>query len=277
MGAHMLCIKDMAGLCKPHAAFKLVTALKEEIGIPVHFHTHDTSGINAASVLAASKAGVDIVDLAISSHVRLHLAAEPQFHRLRPRQHRARSRAGFRLAQRVLRLLGAGPRVLSTVQLRPALRHGGGLRTRDARRPIHQPPRAGERHGPRPPLARNRPHLCRGEPTLRRHRQGHPVVQSRRRHVHVPRHPRHQGGGRAEAQARLHRFPGKRHRHALRRPRPARWRLAGRGAEGRARQPARPPPCAPANSPIPSTSKPPAPSSPPSSAARPATTTSTRT
>lgn len=67
MGAHMLCIKDMAGLCKPHAAFKLVTALKEEIGIPVHFHTHDTSGINAASVLAASKAGVDIVDLAISS------------------------------------------------------------------------------------------------------------------------------------------------------------------------------------------------------------------
>jgi pyruvate carboxylase len=67
MGAHMLCIKDMAGLCKPHAAFKLVTALKEEIGIPIHFHTHDTSGINSASVLAASKAGVDVVDLAISS------------------------------------------------------------------------------------------------------------------------------------------------------------------------------------------------------------------
>jgi pyruvate carboxylase len=67
MGAHMLCIKDMAGLCKPHAASKLVTALKEEIGIPVHFHTHDTSGINSASVLAASKAGVDVVDLAISS------------------------------------------------------------------------------------------------------------------------------------------------------------------------------------------------------------------
>lgn len=67
MGAHMICIKDMAGLCKPHAAFKLVTALKEETGLPVHFHTHDTSGINAASVLAASKAGVDIVDLAISS------------------------------------------------------------------------------------------------------------------------------------------------------------------------------------------------------------------
>ncbi|MEI6177331.1 MAG: pyruvate carboxylase [Verrucomicrobiota bacterium] len=67
MGAHILAIKDMAGLCKPLAARKLVTALKEEIGIPIHFHTHDTSGLNAASVLAASNAGVDIVDLAIAS------------------------------------------------------------------------------------------------------------------------------------------------------------------------------------------------------------------
>ncbi len=67
MGAHILAIKDMAGLCKPHAAWKLVSALKQEIGIPIHFHTHDTSGLNAASVIAASKAGVDIVDLAIAS------------------------------------------------------------------------------------------------------------------------------------------------------------------------------------------------------------------
>ncbi|MDB6076410.1 MAG: cfiB, partial [Akkermansiaceae bacterium] len=67
MGAHILAIKDMAGLCKPDAARKLVTALKQEIGIPLHFHTHDTSGIAAASVLAAADAGVDIVDLAISS------------------------------------------------------------------------------------------------------------------------------------------------------------------------------------------------------------------
>ncbi len=67
MGAHILAIKDMAGLCKPLAAHKLVTALKQEIGIPIHFHTHDTSGINAASVLAAANAGVDIVDLAIAS------------------------------------------------------------------------------------------------------------------------------------------------------------------------------------------------------------------
>jgi len=67
MGAHILAIKDMAGLCKPLAAHKLVTALKQEISIPIHFHTHDTSGLNAASVLAAANAGVDIVDLAIAS------------------------------------------------------------------------------------------------------------------------------------------------------------------------------------------------------------------
>ncbi|MGB6222267.1 pyruvate carboxylase [Haloferula sp.] len=67
MGAHILAIKDMAGLCKPQAAYNLVHALKQEIGIPIHFHTHDTSGLNAASVIAASRAGVDIADLAIAS------------------------------------------------------------------------------------------------------------------------------------------------------------------------------------------------------------------
>jgi len=67
MGAHILAIKDMAGLCRPFAVKKLVTALRAEIGIPIHFHTHDSSGINAASVLSAADAGVDIADLAIAS------------------------------------------------------------------------------------------------------------------------------------------------------------------------------------------------------------------
>ena len=66
-GAHILGIKDMAGLCKPAAATKLVTTLKQEIGLPIHFHTHDTSGIAAASVLAAVEAGVDAVDGALDS------------------------------------------------------------------------------------------------------------------------------------------------------------------------------------------------------------------
>ncbi|MBI5766152.1 MAG: pyruvate carboxylase [Verrucomicrobia bacterium] len=67
MGAHFLAIKDMAGLCRPYAAHKLVKALKDEIGLPIHFHTHDTSGIASASVLRAADAGVDIVDLALAS------------------------------------------------------------------------------------------------------------------------------------------------------------------------------------------------------------------
>jgi len=67
MGAHILGIKDMAGLCKPYAAFALVKALREEVGLPVHFHTHDTSGVSAASVLRAADAGVDIADAALSS------------------------------------------------------------------------------------------------------------------------------------------------------------------------------------------------------------------
>jgi pyruvate carboxylase len=66
-GAHILGIKDMAGLCQPRAAHRLVKALKEEIGLPVHFHTHDTSGIAAASVLMAIDAGVDAVDGALDS------------------------------------------------------------------------------------------------------------------------------------------------------------------------------------------------------------------
>jgi pyruvate carboxylase len=67
MGAHMLAIKDMAGLCRPLAAKTLVKALHDEVGIPVHFHTHDTAGTQAAAILEASEAGVDVVDLALAS------------------------------------------------------------------------------------------------------------------------------------------------------------------------------------------------------------------
>ncbi len=67
MGAHFIAIKDMAGLCRPYAAYHLVKTLKEETGLPIHFHTHDTSGVAAASVMEANDALVDIVDLAIAS------------------------------------------------------------------------------------------------------------------------------------------------------------------------------------------------------------------
>ncbi|WP_420450197.1 pyruvate carboxylase [Ilumatobacter sp.] len=66
-GAHVLGIKDMAGLLKPAAATVLFEALNDTVDIPVHFHTHDTSGVAAATVLAAVEAGVDAIDAAIDS------------------------------------------------------------------------------------------------------------------------------------------------------------------------------------------------------------------
>ncbi|MPQ31741.1 pyruvate carboxylase [Clostridium estertheticum] len=66
-GAHILGIKDMSALLKPHAAFKLINALKQEVGMPIHLHTHDTTGNGVATVLMAAQAGVDIVDTAFNS------------------------------------------------------------------------------------------------------------------------------------------------------------------------------------------------------------------
>jgi pyruvate carboxylase len=66
-GAHVLGLKDMAGLLKPAAAGILIRALKNEVAIPVHFHTHDTAGIACATILAAAEAGVDAADVAMDS------------------------------------------------------------------------------------------------------------------------------------------------------------------------------------------------------------------
>jgi pyruvate carboxylase len=66
-GAHVLGLKDMAGLLKPAAARVLIKTLKQEVGLPIHFHTHDTSGAAAATVLAACDAGVDAVDAAMDA------------------------------------------------------------------------------------------------------------------------------------------------------------------------------------------------------------------
>jgi pyruvate carboxylase len=67
LGANILCIKDMAGLCKPYAAELLVKTLKREIGIPIHFHTHDTAGMQAGSIVKASEQKLDIADGAMAS------------------------------------------------------------------------------------------------------------------------------------------------------------------------------------------------------------------
>ncbi len=67
MGAHILGIKDMSALLKPYAAKKLITALKNEISIPIHLHTHDTTGNGVATALMAADAGVDIIDTTFNS------------------------------------------------------------------------------------------------------------------------------------------------------------------------------------------------------------------
>ncbi len=66
-GAHMLAVKDMAGLLKPEAARQLFKALRDSTDLPIHFHTHDTSGISAATVLAAVESGVDAIDAAMDA------------------------------------------------------------------------------------------------------------------------------------------------------------------------------------------------------------------
>lgn len=76
-GAHILAIKDMAGLLKPYAATELISTLKENVNIPIHLHTHDTSGLQLATYLKAVEAGVDVVDLAVSSMS--GLTSQPSF------------------------------------------------------------------------------------------------------------------------------------------------------------------------------------------------------
>ena len=64
-GAHILCIKDMAGLLKPYAAAELIPALRDTVKLPIHLHTHDTSGLQPATYLKAVEAGVNVIDVAL--------------------------------------------------------------------------------------------------------------------------------------------------------------------------------------------------------------------
>ena len=76
-GAHMIAIKDMAGLLKPYSANKLITELKKCVDLPIHLHTHDTSGLQVATYLQAMEANVDIIDVAIGSMS--GLTSQPNF------------------------------------------------------------------------------------------------------------------------------------------------------------------------------------------------------
>lgn len=67
MGSDSICVKDMAGICTPYAAYEIVKRLKAEVGLPVQFHTHDTAGFALTTLVKAAEAGCDTVDTAISS------------------------------------------------------------------------------------------------------------------------------------------------------------------------------------------------------------------
>ena len=116
-GAHMLAIKDMSGLLKPYAAKKLVSTLKQEVGLPIHLHTHDTTGNQVAALLMAAEAGVDVVDVA--SAPMSGLTSQPSLERRRRRPAAQRARHRFRPAARAgaVELLGRRPSALR--KLRP--------------------------------------------------------------------------------------------------------------------------------------------------------------
>ena len=92
-GAHILTIKDMSGLLKPYAAKKLISTLKQEIGIPVNLHTHNTTGNQLATLLMASEAGCDIVDTAIGSLA--NLTSQPSMNALNEALHGQDRDPGF--------------------------------------------------------------------------------------------------------------------------------------------------------------------------------------
>ena len=91
-GANLIAIKDMAGLCKPMAAERLIKALREEVGVPIHFHTHDIGGAQAASVLRGADVGLDIADGAVASMSGLTSQPSLNAHRRIAPVHPARDR-----------------------------------------------------------------------------------------------------------------------------------------------------------------------------------------
>ena len=91
-GAHMICVKDMSGLLKPYAAKKLIKALKDEVGVPIHLHTHNTTDNQIATYLLAAEAGVGRGGLRHRAPVQPHQPAEPQQPCRGPARHGARHR-----------------------------------------------------------------------------------------------------------------------------------------------------------------------------------------
>ncbi len=221
----------MAGLLKPAAARVLVKALKEEVGLPIHFHTHDTSGIAAASDPRRRR-----------GRGRRGGRGDGRASRATPRSP-ASARSSRRCAtpsatpgstsRRSAQISDYWEAVRGAVRRLRGRAEGaglGGLPARDAGRAVHQPQGAGALDGARGALARGGAHVRRGEPDVRRHREGHALVQGRRRHG------ADDGGAGPDPRAgrgsgRRGRLPRERRRHDEGQPRPAAGRLAAGAAE----------------------------------------------
>ena len=114
-GANLIAIKDMAGLCKPKAAERLIAALRQEVGVPIHFHTHDIGGAQAASVLLGAQVGLDVADGADRLDGRLDVAAQLECDRRIAAVHAARHGPRPGGADRDEPVLGRGARAVLAV------------------------------------------------------------------------------------------------------------------------------------------------------------------
>ncbi len=202
LGAHTLAIKDMAGLCKPYAAELLVRTLKQEVGIPIHFHTHDTSGVQAGAVLKAAEVGLDIADAAVAPFS--GLTSQPNLNSLVEalRFTERDSGIGFAPLQQIADYWAAVREfytpfetgmLASTADVYVNEMPGGQYTNL-----FQQAKAIGLAHR----LARRLPRVRRGEPALRRHRQSDAQLESRRRHGAVHGDGRFDREGRARSAAR---------------------------------------------------------------------------
>ncbi len=163
-GAHVLAIKDMAGLLRPHAASVLVGALRSRFDLPVHVHTHDTPGGQLATYVAAWQAGANAVDGAVGAAGRYHQPARPEFDRRGGRPHRIRHRAvvvGGMRSRALLRGAAKGVRAIRCCRVRPSNPDRAGVSPRNPGRPAVEPAPAGHRARIRGPLRGDRGQLCR--------------------------------------------------------------------------------------------------------------------
>ena len=193
-GAHVIAIKDMAGLLRAPAARTLVTALRDRFDLPVHLHTHDTPGGQLATLLSAIDAGVDAVDACTASMA--GTTSQPALSALVAATDHSDRQTGLDL-DAVCSLepyWEATRRVYAPFESGLALADRPRLHPRDPRRPALQPAPAGDRAGARREVRADRGHVRRRQRHPRQRREGDPVLQGGRRPRPAPGRGRRRPG-----------------------------------------------------------------------------------